>query len=75
MLEALPQDGDARLAIPAAPREAALLDSDVGVPMLVVRRRSFDASGDAVEWGTSWFRGDRITLVAHLSPGIPAGTT
>ncbi len=60
--------------IPAAPREAALLDADVGVPMLVVRRRSFDSRGSAVEWGTTWFRGDRITLVAHLSPGIPAGT-
>jgi GntR family transcriptional regulator len=60
--------------IPAAPREAALLDADVGVPMLVVRRRSFDTSGRVVEWGTSWFRGDRITLVAHLSPGIPGAT-
>lgn len=58
--------------IPATPREAALLDADVGVPMLVVRRRSFDVSGSAVEWGTSWFRGDRITLVAHLSPGVPS---
>lgn len=60
--------------IPAPPREAALLDADVGVPMLVVRRRSFDAGGNAVKWGTSWFRGDRITLVAHLSRGTPSGT-
>jgi GntR family transcriptional regulator len=58
--------------VPAAPREAGLLEADVGVPMFVVRRRSFDASGSAVEWGTSWFRGDRITLVAHLSPGMPS---
>ena len=57
--------------MPAAPREAALLDADVGVPMLVVRRRSFDVHGKAVEQGTTWFRGDRITLVAHLSPGVP----
>jgi GntR family transcriptional regulator len=60
--------------IPAPPREAALLDADVGVPMFVVRRRSFDVSGSAVEWGSSCFRGDRLTLVAHLSPEVPSGT-
>lgn len=59
--------------VPATPREAALLRSDVGVPMLVVRRRSFDADGQAVEWGSTWFRGDRITLVAHLSRDRSAG--
>lgn len=51
---------------PASPREAALLECDTGSPMLVVKRRSFDADGVPVEWGTSWFRGDRITLVAYL---------
>ncbi|TAM84861.1 MAG: GntR family transcriptional regulator [Jatrophihabitans sp.] len=56
--------------IPAAPREASLLQTDVGSPMLVVKRNSFDAAGQAVEWGTTWFRGDRITLIAYLaSPG------
>lgn len=60
--------------VPAAPREAGLLNADVGVPMLVVRRRSFDGDGRTVEWGTSWFRGDRITLVAHLSPDRRRGT-
>jgi DNA-binding GntR family transcriptional regulator len=35
--------------------------------MLVVQRRSFDGDGQPVEWGTSWFRGDRITLVARLT--------
>ena len=30
-------------------------------PLLVVRRRSFDSDMQPVEWGTSWFRGDRIT--------------
>lgn len=56
--------------IPAAPREAALLQADVGSPMLVVKRHSFDDEGNAVEWGTTWFRGDRITLIAYLaSPG------
>lgn len=51
---------------PASPREAALLQCDTGSPMLVVRRRSFDSAGTAVEWGTTWFRGDRITLIAYL---------
>jgi GntR family transcriptional regulator len=56
--------------VPAAPREAALLASDVGSPMLVVNRRSFDADGTVVDSGTSWFRGDRITLLADLTaPG------
>jgi GntR family transcriptional regulator len=52
--------------MPASPREAALLAVDTGSPMLVVRRRSFDTEGAPVEWATSWFRGDRITLVADL---------
>lgn len=52
--------------MPASPREAALLAVDTGSPMLVVRRRSFDTDGVPVEWATSWFRGDRITLVADL---------
>ncbi len=51
---------------PASPREAALLECDTGSPMLVVRRCSFDTEGLAVEWGTTWFRGDRITLIAYL---------
>jgi GntR family transcriptional regulator len=56
--------------MPAAPREAGLLAVDTGSPMLVVRRQSFDSDGAPVEWATTWFRGDRITLVAQLSmPG------
>jgi GntR family transcriptional regulator len=52
---------------PASPRDAKLLQTDTGAPMLVVKRRSFDADGQPVEWSTSWFRGDRITLVARLT--------
>jgi GntR family transcriptional regulator len=51
---------------PAAPREAALLDTDTGAPMLVLGRHSFDAAGTPVEWVTSWYRGDRVTLIANL---------
>lgn len=56
---------------PASPRDAALLECDTGSPMLVVKRCSFDADGLAVEWGTTWFRGDRITLIAYLMTPQP----
>jgi GntR family transcriptional regulator len=52
---------------PASPREAALLGTETGAPMLVLGRHSRDADGDPVEWVTSWYRGDRITFVADLS--------
>jgi GntR family transcriptional regulator len=52
--------------VPASPEHAALLQTDTGSPLLVVKRRSFDAERTPVEWSTSWFRGDRITLVASL---------
>jgi GntR family transcriptional regulator len=52
---------------PASPREAELLNTDTGAPMLVLGRHSLDASRRPVEWVTSWYRGDRITFVANLS--------
>ena len=52
---------------PASPREAALLDTDTGSPMLVLSRHSFDAAGEPVEWVRSWYRGDRYTFVARLA--------
>lgn len=52
---------------PASPREADLLDTDTGAPMLVLGRHSFDDAGRPVEWVTSWYRGDRVTFVADLS--------
>ncbi|MEP7019930.1 MAG: GntR family transcriptional regulator [Pseudonocardiales bacterium] len=53
---------------PATPREAALLDTDTGAPMLVLGRHSFDSTGAPIEWVTSWYRGDRVTLIASLKP-------
>jgi GntR family transcriptional regulator len=50
----------------APPREAALLGTDTGAPMLVLGRHSFDADGTPVEWVRSWYRGDRYTFVARL---------
>ena len=53
---------------PATPREAGPLQVDVGTPMLVVSRQNFDVEGAVVEFGRTWFRGDRITLVTRLGP-------
>lgn len=52
---------------PATPREAGPLRLEVGAPMLVVSRRSFDAEGAPVEFGRTWFRSDRVTLVTRLA--------
>jgi GntR family transcriptional regulator len=51
----------------ASPREAELLGTETGSPMLVLSRHSFDAAGKPVEWVRSWYRGDRYTFVARLS--------
>jgi GntR family transcriptional regulator, nutrient-sensing system regulator len=51
----------------ASPREAELLGTETGSPMLVLSRHSFDAAGAPVEWVRSWYRGDRYTFVARLS--------
>ena len=51
----------------AAPREAALLGTDTGAPMLVLGRHSFQADGTPVEWVRSWYRGDRYRFVAQLT--------
>jgi GntR family transcriptional regulator len=51
---------------PASTREAGLLGTDTGAPMLVLSRHSFDADGEPVEWVTSWYRGDRVTFLAKL---------
>ena len=56
---------------PASPREAALLGTETGAPMLVLGRHSRDADGEPVEWVTSWYRGDRVTFVADLSAPRP----
>jgi GntR family transcriptional regulator len=53
---------------PASPREAELLNTDTGAPMLVLGRPTFDADGEPIEWVTSWYRGDRVTFLAQLVP-------
>jgi GntR family transcriptional regulator len=51
----------------ASPREAELLNTDTGSPMLVLSRHSFDGDGEPIEWVRSWYRGDRYVFVAKLS--------
>jgi GntR family transcriptional regulator len=52
---------------PAAPREAALLGTEIGAPMLLVSQHSHTADGEPVEWARTWYRGDRYSFVAHIS--------
>lgn len=49
----------------ASPREARLLQVDVGVPLLAVHRTAFDSHDSAVEFTRSVFRGDRFRFVAR----------
>ncbi len=59
---------------PASPREADLLHTDTGTPMLLLARHSFDAHGTPVEWTHGCYRGDRYLLLARLTaPTDPHG--
>lgn len=49
------------------PREALLLGTDTGSPMLLLSRHSRDTDGQPVEWVRSWYRGDRYKFVARLT--------
>jgi len=56
--------------IPAPPREAALLCTEVGCPMLLIIRTTRDLAGTPVEYGRSHYRGERLQLVADLRPPV-----
>lgn len=51
----------------ATPVEAELLGAEVGLPMLLLSRHSFDVDGGPVEWVRSIYRGDRYKFVATLN--------
>jgi GntR family transcriptional regulator len=51
----------------ANPREAALLGTDTGLPMLLLSRHSLDEDGEPVEWVRSIYRGDRYKFLARLT--------
>lgn len=48
--------------------EAALLETEVGMPLLVLSRRSWEADGRPVEYAESLYRGDRYRVVVRLAP-------
>lgn len=50
----------------APPYEAALLETDVGQPLLMLSRHSFDAGGEPIEWVRSLYCGDRCKFVTAL---------
>lgn len=50
----------------ASPEEAQLLQTEVGLPLLVVHRTAWDAGGSVVEWTRSVFRGDRFRFQARV---------
>jgi GntR family transcriptional regulator len=52
--------------VPAPPREAHLLGTDVGIPLLLLSRHSRGADGQPIEYVRSLYRGDRYKFVAHL---------
>jgi GntR family transcriptional regulator len=56
--------------VPAPPKEAELLDTTVGYPMLLLSRHSRDTSGRPVEFALSFYRGDRYKFVAQLRPPV-----
>ena len=51
---------------PCPPREAELLGTDVGLPLLLLSRHSLDEHGEPVEFAKSMYRGDRYKFVARL---------
>jgi GntR family transcriptional regulator len=60
--------------VPAPPKEAELLETTVGYPMLLLSRHSWDTAERPVEFALSFYRGDRYKFVAQLQPP-PASAT
>ncbi len=58
--------------VPAPPREAHLLGTDVGLPLLLLSRHSIGDDGQPVEFVRSMYRGDRYKFVAHLQRPNPS---
>jgi GntR family transcriptional regulator len=48
---------------------AELLEIEVGAPLLVLHRRSWEADGRPIEWSESLYRGDRYRVAVRLAPG------
>lgn len=52
-----------------SPREAALLESTVAMPMLLLNRRSVDSDDVPIEVVRALYRGDRVAFEARLTDG------
>jgi GntR family transcriptional regulator len=50
-----------------SPREAALLESTIAMPMLLLNRRSVDTEGVPIEVVRALYRGDRVAFEATLT--------
>jgi len=62
--------GEETVEAGAADADAAeLLDIEVGAPLLVLHRRSWEADGRPIEWSESLYRGDRYRIAVRLAPG------
>jgi GntR family transcriptional regulator len=62
--------GEETVEAAAAEEETAeLLDTEVGAPLLVLHRRSWQGDGDPIEWSESLYRGDRYRIAVRLAPG------
>jgi GntR family transcriptional regulator len=48
--------------------DAALLDVPAGLPSFLIDRVAYDASGGAIEWGRSRYRGDRYDIEFDVHP-------
>jgi GntR family transcriptional regulator len=54
-------------AVAAARREAGLLDVPEGAPLLFAERTAYAASGEVIEFGVAWYRGDRYRFCTVLT--------
>lgn len=52
---------------PAGPREAALLHTDTGAPMLLLSQHGHTAEGEPVTWARTCYRGDRAAFTTLLT--------
>ena len=55
----------------ASPAEAEILGTEVGLPLLVIRRTAWNRDGTVMEWTRSVFRGDRFRFHARIGE-VPA---
>lgn len=53
----------------ADPVTASVLDTQPGLPMLLMHRTAWDPTGTIVEWTRSVFRGDLFRFIARADPG------